>query len=405
MPLPPLAEPAVVLPGRLRLSPLEQLWGIAVGADPDTPPLPEGSPAGGPRQALEEAVLRALRRPPCLVSFSGGVDSSTVLALAAHVARREGLPDPVPITNRFPAVRSSDENEWQELLVGHLGLREWVKLQWEDELDVLGPVATTVLRRHGLLFPFNSFFHHPMLERAAGGSLLTGIGGDELFKGVSRMVAARLLYERTRPRPRELRRLAYELSPRPLRVSFDVRRDRFFDRFAWIREPHRQMLRRAVIDWGSGKPLRDDRSLRQWWWPSRMLQCNLAGLRALASEFEVRIAHPLADPGVLAACAHAGGAVGLGHGSRLRGVAGLVADLLPARTLGRREKSTFDGVFWKHHARAFVARWDGSGLDGEMADPEALRAHWNTQTPLPHSYVLLQKAWLGAFSGSLGGRS
>ena len=114
-----------------------------------------------------------------------------MLAVAAHVARREGLPNPLPVTNRFPGVVETDETQWQERVIRHLELDDWLRLEWDDELDVLGPIATKVLRRHGILFPWNSFFHYPLLERAEGGSLLTGVGGDELFKQVPRMLAAR----------------------------------------------------------------------------------------------------------------------------------------------------------------------------------------------------------------------
>jgi hypothetical protein len=391
---PQLANPAAVLPEHLRLSPLEELWGIPLGADPKTPPLLESAPVMSPRDALEAAVLPALQRPPCMVSFSGGVDSSTVLALATDTARREGLPVPVPITHRFPAVRSTHESEWQESVVAHLGLEDWVRLEWQEELDVIGPIARDVLRRHGLLFPFNSFFHQPMFERAAGGSFLTGIGGDELFTRVTRGLAARLIYEHRRPRARELRRLAFELSPRPIRAAVDAWRDEFFDQFQWIRAPQRRRLRRAYADWHSRTPLRNDRSLRQWWWRSRMLQCGLASMRALAGDFDVLIGHPLGDPGVLQAFARAGGAIGIGSGSRPGGLKRLVADLLPRETLQRRDKTTFDGAFCTEYARAFVAQWDGSGVDGELVDVCALREEWSKELPFAQSLILLQRAWL-----------
>ena len=114
--------------------------------------------------ALESAVLRVLQRPPCAVSFSGGRDSSAVLALATHLARREGLPLPIPATNRFPAVESSNETEWQERVVTHLGLDEWVRLEHDDELDCVGSIAQETLGRHGLLWPFNAHFHVPLLR-------------------------------------------------------------------------------------------------------------------------------------------------------------------------------------------------------------------------------------------------
>lgn len=93
-------------------------------------------------EALEAAVLPALCRPPCLVVFSGGRDSSAVPA----VARRSGLPDPMPATNRFRGSPATKETEWQELVVRHLGLTDWHVLDRDDELDVIGPVAEQVLR-------------------------------------------------------------------------------------------------------------------------------------------------------------------------------------------------------------------------------------------------------------------
>jgi len=394
-----LAGPRVTVPDELRLTPLEELWGIPLGPDRHTPPLDTEAPALSPREALEASVIPALQRPPCTVSFSGGVDSSVVLATAVHVARREGLPAPVPITNRFPGLQEADEAQWQERVISHLGLNDWLRLEWEEELDVLGPVARTVLRRHGLLFPSNSFFHYPMLERAAGGSLLTGIGGDELFKRVARLLATQFLYERRRPRIRELRRSAFQLSPRPIRRAVDAWRDEYFDQFRWIRAPQRRDLRRTSADWQSRGPLRNDRALREWWWRSRMLQCGRASMRALAGDFDATIAHPLADPGVLQALARAGGATGIGHGSRIRGVKQLVADLLPRETLERRDKTTFDGAFWRGHARAFAAQWDGSGVNAEHVNVDALRAEWSKPSPFPQSFIQLQRAWLSKSAG------
>ncbi len=54
------------------------------------------APALTAREAIERAVLPALQRQPCLVAFSGGRDSSAVLAVAALVARRPGWRSPSP---------------------------------------------------------------------------------------------------------------------------------------------------------------------------------------------------------------------------------------------------------------------------------------------------------------------
>jgi Asparagine synthase len=390
---PGLADRPVTVPDELRLTPLEELWGIPLGFDRSTPPLSMDACDLNPRAALGAAVMPALQHPPCTVSFSGGIDSSVVLAVATHVARREGLPAPIPVTNRFPGLLEADETQSQERVVSHLGLADWLRLDWNDELDVLGPIARTVLGRHGLLFPFNSFFHYPMLEHSAGGSLLTGIGGDELFTRLGRVVATQLLYERRRPRMRELRRLAYELSPAAIRGAVDTWRDESFDEFRWIRIRKRRELQRAAAAWQSSGPLRNDRALLAWW-RSRMLQCGLASMRALAGDFGVTIAHPLADPGVLAALARAGGAVGISRGSRARGVKRLVGDLLPGPTLERQDKTIFDAAFWNEHARAFVVQWDGSGVNTEHVSVDALRAEWSKDLPVAQSFIQLQRAWL-----------
>lgn len=378
---------------RLRLTGLEQLWAVPVGTDEATPPLPADSPSlwPSPRRALEQAVLPALRRTPCLVSFSGGVDSSVVLAVAAHVARREGLPLPIPATHRFRDVPEADESRWQEQVIAHLGLDDWLRLEWTDELDVVGPVATALLERHGVLVPFNGHFQQPFVERAAGGALLTGVGGDELFAPVRRATAAHVLLRHRHPRRGDLPALAYGVAPRPLRAAVLARR-RPVARYGWIRPEARRRLARAYAAWEVNEPLRWDRALRAWWWRSRALQCNLASKRVLGEAGDVLLVSPLAAPETIAACAAAGGPVGLGP--RARALGAIAGDLLPAAVLGRTSKASFDGAFWTGRARAFVAAWDGSGVDPQLVDVPALRAEWTSAQPDPHTFALLQQAWL-----------
>jgi len=157
-----------------------------------------------PREALERAIRPALLRPPCLVSFSGGRDSAAALAVATELARREGLPLPIPATNIFPSARGADESHWQELLVRHLGLSDWLRMEHDDELDLIGPYAQRVLGTHGVLWPPNTHFHLPLLEEGRGGSMLTGIGGDELYSAARRLPHAALLARQVRPGPQVL---------------------------------------------------------------------------------------------------------------------------------------------------------------------------------------------------------
>ncbi|MDQ3936605.1 MAG: asparagine synthase-related protein, partial [Actinomycetota bacterium] len=166
---------------RVRPTPLEVASMMVFGLDPETPPLPGSAPGVSPRQALEAALLPALARPPCVVAFSGGRDSSLLLAIAAHVARREGLPPPLPLTLRFPQSPTAEESGWQELVIRHLGIDDWVRREIHDELDFVGPVAQRVMLRHGLLWPANLHFVAPPAAQAAGGSLVTGVGGDRVL--------------------------------------------------------------------------------------------------------------------------------------------------------------------------------------------------------------------------------
>jgi hypothetical protein len=395
------------MPEHLRLTWLEELWTIPLGRDPMTEPLAERAFLGSPREALEAAVLPAVCRPPCVVSFSGGVDSSIVLALATHVARREGLPLPIPITNRFPLLEEADESEWQERVVSHLAIEDWTRLEWDDEMDIVGPFATGILRRHGILAPFNAHFSYPLIERAAGGSLLSGFGGDELFESFSRAAAARVLVQHCRPRPGDMRSVALAFIPRPLQARVVARR-RPFHRYNWIRPRHRRRLAHAYGLWESSDRVRADRALREWWWPSRMVQCTIAGDQVLGADFDTLMGSPFVDPDVLCACARAGGPTGLGRGSRARGFEGVVGDLLPNEILRRNSKASFNGAFWNSHAKAFVKRWDGGGIDPAIVDTDALREHWSTVRPDGHSFVQLHRAWLashrydGAWTNVLG---
>ena len=128
-------------------------------------------PAAGstrPGTALRRAIIRALDRPPCLVAFSGGRDSSALLALAVDLARREQLPAPVAVTLRFRHAPEADESHWQELVIRHLDVHDWERLEFDDELDFVGPWAQQVLKRHGVVWPANAYVHLPMLARVSG---------------------------------------------------------------------------------------------------------------------------------------------------------------------------------------------------------------------------------------------
>lgn len=372
----------------LSLSPLEVATGIVHGAEPDRG-CEQWPPAREPLAALERECLAELTRPPCLVSFSGGIDSSLVLAVAARVARREGLAAPIPATNRFPGVAHADESRWQELVVRHLGLADWLRLDHGDELDAVGPVATRALCRHGLLWPFNAHFHAPLLEAAAGGSLLTGIGGDEAFGSPRWSRAARVLTGRARPRPRDAARVALLAAPRPLRRTVLARR--LPAPFPWLTADARRELAHLWAADEAAQPLRPRPRLQRFL-RLRALRLGLRSLDLLAADAGARIAHPLASGGFCAALA--ANSSPLGFPDRATAVRELFGELLPPQLLARRTKARFEGAFWRRYSREVAAAWDGEAADPALVDRAALRSLWAGPEPDAHTYLLLQAAWL-----------
>ena len=374
----------------MSLEPLELALGLPVGAD--APGAMAASGPADPLAALEAAVLEALRRPPCLVSFSGGRDSSAVLAVAVRVARREGLPDPVPASIRARGAPAAQESRWQELVVRHLGVGDWLRPEFDDELDLVGPVAAEALRRHGLLWPFNAHFHVPLLEAARGGSLLTGIGGDELFRSAASPRAAAVLTGRLRPVAADARRAAAYLAPAAARRRWHGRR-RPEGLHPWLTTAGDAAGRRALAVWEAAEPRRL-RARMGHVRAARYLRIGTASLALLARDSGAAIHHPLLEPAVWAAVA--GSAPRGGHLDRTRAMTAVFGPLLPGELLARKDKATFDEVFFHDHSREFAAGWDGSGVPGELVDAGALRGHWSGSAPKAQSFSVLQAAWLAS---------
>lgn len=384
------ALPAADLPPGLRPRPLEAACGLALGVDDREPRLTIKG-AGPPRPAIEEAIRRALARPPCLVSFSGGRDSSAVLATAAAVARREGLPLPIPTTYRFAAAAGSQESDWQEQVIRHVGLPDWDRLPMASELDAVGPVAQAVLSRHGLLWPFNAHFHAPLLQRASGGSLLTGIGGDEVFARQLWSSARAVLTGHGRNRPVRLRSVGLALAPRPVR-TWAVARRRHLP-LPWLHPAVEEDVNRRLADLRSRTPLPWSGGLALWW-RSRCRTVLAASMDVLASGAGTQIVHPFLDERVVAAVAGQFGAAG--PADRSSALAALFGDVLPAAVLSRRSKAFFDEAFISDHTRTFASGWTGAGVDPTLVDRERLGNQWRSDHPDPRSLLLMQAAWLAS---------
>jgi hypothetical protein len=366
------------------LAPLEIASGLLLGLE-DGPQVAASRVA--PLSALEDAIRPALEQPPCLVSFSGGRDSSAVLATATALARREGLPLPIPATNRFPDVAEANESLWQERVVEALELQDWVRLEFGDELDCVGPVAAAVLREHGLLWPFNAHFHVPLLRAAAGGSLITGIGGDEIYGESRRRRAALVLAGAVRPGRRDVLRLGFALAPHRVRRAVLLRREHI--EIPWLTPAALERLLAAWADFAAEEPLRWSRHMR-WCARLRYIRLGVASLGLLADDEDVRVVHPFTEAGFLGALASAR----LAAVDRSATMSALFGTLLPGEVLGRPSKASFDGVFFGAHSRAFAEDWDGEGADRSLVDVDWLGDHWRSRAPVSQTFTQLQAAWL-----------
>jgi asparagine synthase (glutamine-hydrolysing) len=375
-----------VYPVRLRPTPLELASGLTFGAD-DQAPRVQMRGAPHPRAAIEELLRAALARPPCLVSFSGGRDSSSVLATATAVARRDGLPLPIPTTLRFPGAPGADESEWQELVVRHLRLPDWDRIEISTELDLIGPYSGAVLRRHGVLWPPFSYVHEPILERAKGGTVLTGAGGDEaLSRGAFSGCRGRGWLRRS-----NLTTLAVALAPRA------VRRRRFAREpqppSPWLHRHVEAEVHRLGSEWRGRSPDRWDAAIA-WWWRSRYRANVSASLDLLAADAGTTVVSVFVEPTVVGAlCRHFGFR---GPASRKAAVSELFGDVLPPALVQRTGKAFFDEAVLGERTMAFAAAWDGTGVDAALVDLDRLAEEWRRPKPDVRTALLLQHAWLSA---------
>jgi asparagine synthase (glutamine-hydrolysing) len=348
---------------------------------------------GSPREVLEELLVPALTRPPCLVAFSGGRDSSAILAAATSAARARGLDDPVPVTLRFAQHPRTWESDWQETTVKHLGLGAWERIELTDELDAVGAIAGPALRRHGPYWPPNAQTLVPMLRAAAGGSLVTGNGGDETFSTWPDRRVSLIRRGRLRPARADLRLVAMSFLPPGLRAL--VRRRRHPFTLPWLTP---EASREVGILFAQEGTQRYPTWLRglEILLESRYLELALSIFEALAADHDVAMVQPFLDMRYAKAVVAASPREG--YLSRTEAMEAHFGDLLPPEVLGRSTKASFTETLWGPATRGFAESWDGTGLDEALVDVDALRAEWARPKPDMRALSPLQSAWLASRS-------
>lgn len=374
-------------------TPLEIAVGTVLGEEPSEPPLAAAEPGISPRAALERALLPALEQPPCAVTFSGGRDSSVLLALAVAMARRGGLEPPVAVSARFANAPGTGESEWQELVARHLRLADWVRVDVGDDLDLVGPVSASLLRRHGVLHPPHVSLFATLADRVGCRTLVTGFGGDQVFGGwIGNRDSDRLPGGAA---TRTAAVAAYAAAPRALRQRL-LRRE-LPDR-PWLTDPARRAYERRWLEAGSAEPATWSGYLA-WLARRRTMASVRYSLDLVLGERGAITVHPLLDRSFLGALSAAGGRTGLGRRQALlRLVAG---DVLPPALVARETKAHFHYAYFRGPSREFARSWDGTGFDPDLVNPEPLRQAWLGRWPRGSSALALQAAWLASAGGEL----
>jgi hypothetical protein len=349
-----------------------------------------------PWAALEKATLPALSQPPAVVAFSGGRDSSLILAAAVSAARRHGLPEPVPVTLQF-APPATNERTWQELVVRFLKIGDWEILDLEDDLDLLGDIAQQRLQRHGLTYPTNAHSLVPIIKRATNGTLMTGIGGDDLFASWRWRRRSGFLSGAGGCRPESIGTTVLGSLPAVVRrriLSERVRHDHQRGPLAlsWLTDAGRQAILPDVVE-AEDEPTNWQEFL-PWVCARRNTVSATAAAAELAEDHGVQAFAPLLDTDFVAAMGVAGGKWGF-H-DRTAAMGAVAGEALPPETVERGTKAHFHDIFWGPRAREFARSWDGTGVDNTLIDSAALRRQWLSPRPDFRSTLLLHDAWLAA---------
>ena len=178
---PAWGKPWAQAPNPFGLTELEVATGDVFGQveAPSWPERPDESV--GPLDVLFAEACRILSRGRCVVAFSGGRHFSALLACLLHVARRDGFDEPMAITARWPGDAAAEESEWQDHVARLLKVERWEIITPGTDFDLLGPLATELLRAHGLMWPAPVAVLAPMIDAVGDGVLVTGDGGDEVF--------------------------------------------------------------------------------------------------------------------------------------------------------------------------------------------------------------------------------
>lgn len=319
-----------------------------------------------------------------------------MLAVAVDEARRHGLPPPVAFSLRYPGTEGTDESDWQELVVRHLGVEEWEKFDIPTGAgELLGPPVLGSLAEDGLLW---SPAVHTMvcwLPTLRGMTVLTGEGGDEIL-GAQRVTPLRAALSAVRHDPRRaLDRRLLRRALEPLQPAA-ARRKRWAsgagDLLSWLRPPVREQALHEVGVAATRQPLSWRAAVRSE--PRRAaVRRGEVARRMVAGRWGVRLVDPLHDPTFVEALARQGGL--LGWSGRDAAMQRLFHGLLPDAVLYRRSKAYFNRAYFGPESRE-AARGLTADIHPEWVDQDRLRQMWQADLVDAGVTALAQAAYLDA---------
>lgn len=348
-----------------------------------------------PLEAMEGVLRPLLGSGPVMVTFSGGRDSSALLATACALARREGLHSPVAVTLRYPGVPDTDESAWQERVARHVGVADWLRLDLQpDQAELLGAVPLGSLRRHGLLWPPLLHQLASWLPAVSGATVVTGEGGDEVL-GPRRLTLLRRALREYRHHPTHVRAqdlpiVLAPLAPSRLRQAAAQRKQAAVPT-GWLQPAMAMELARRVAADEAAEPL----SWRRALYRHLHLRCLVHGeanRSLLGAEHGVRFVHPFLEPAVISALARHGGP--MGYAGRTDAMRKIFGSLLPDEVSARTSKARFNQAVIGPLSRGFLASWDGEGVDRSVVDVDGLRAAWAAEVVPAGTMALAQAVWL-----------
>ena len=367
------------------------LAGAPVGLLPlDSPDRP--SALGPPASALVDVIQRRLTDRACIVEFSGGCDSSLVLSAAASACERAGHAPPIAVTDRYDAP-DADESAYQEAMVAHLGLRDWVVRRPDGAADLLGDANRRLLDEHGVVWPPTLGSRQPLLQELRGALVLSGEGGDEVL-GMRRL--SPLLVLAPAVRARQHRRDAVSFATQVLGSWARSRVGAEGAGLPWLRGATHARIAGELRRDRRAEPLSPGRSASGYLLRRRSTVVGVHNLTVQAAEHDVEWFAPLLDRTFVASLE-----AGLPW-HEYRGRNYLLnrhfADLLPQVIRSRRTKASFNAEGFGADARSFVAEWRGDGLPADV-DVVWLEREWQRTSPHAGTAMLLQAAWVSSLQG------